>query len=70
MTIHIFFTYPETARRTLEEVDMLFDSKIKPWKSAKVHSHDLESRAQKIEEGAVSESEKEKDGEVNQKEVV
>ncbi len=31
MTIHVFFCFPETAGRTLEEVDEIFSSNIKPW---------------------------------------
>lgn len=34
MTFHAFFTYPETSRKTLEEVDRLFDSNIPAWRSA------------------------------------
>lgn len=34
MTFHAFFTYPETSRKTLEEVDILFDSNIPAWRSA------------------------------------
>lgn len=33
MTFHIFFTYPETAGKTLEEIDVLFDSDIPAWRS-------------------------------------
>ncbi|KAK3217386.1 hypothetical protein GRF29_1g2892404 [Pseudopithomyces chartarum] len=50
MTVHIFFTYPETARKTLEEIDAVFDSKIPPWKSSKVQERALEARAQSITE--------------------
>ncbi|KAF4970142.1 hypothetical protein FSARC_2739 [Fusarium sarcochroum] len=35
MTVHAFFTYPETARKTLEEVDVIFESNIPAWRSAK-----------------------------------
>lgn len=35
MTVHAFFMYPETARKTLEEVDALFDSNVPAWRSAK-----------------------------------
>lgn len=54
MTFHIFFTYPETARKTLEEIDLLFDSKIPAWKSAGVKSNSLETRAAEIEKGSVN----------------
>lgn len=48
MIFHIFFTYPETARKTLEEIDILFDSKIPAWKSGNVQADALETRAQEI----------------------
>lgn len=48
MIFHIFFTYPETAQKSLEEIDVLFDSDIKPWRSAKVSSRALDERADKI----------------------
>ncbi|KAL5461178.1 hypothetical protein PMIN06_002366 [Paraphaeosphaeria minitans] len=48
MTVHIFFTYPETARKTLEEIDVVFDSKIPPWRTSKVQERALEARAQSI----------------------
>jgi hypothetical protein len=31
MTIHVFFLFPETAGKTLEEVEELFLSDVKPW---------------------------------------
>lgn len=31
--------YPETQGKTLEEIDILFDSDIKPWKSGTIKSH-------------------------------
>lgn len=33
MTFHVFFLYPETAGRTLEEIDMVFDTNVKPWRT-------------------------------------
>ena len=35
MTFHIFFTYPETVRKSLEEVDEVFDSATPVWKNTK-----------------------------------
>lgn len=33
MTFHVFFMFPETARKTLEEMDYIFDHNIPAWKS-------------------------------------
>ncbi|KAM3417109.1 hypothetical protein BST61_g8685 [Cercospora zeina] len=75
MIFHIFFTYPETARESLEEINLIFDSKIPAWKSAKVHSDALQTRAAKIENGETYgemglSMEKDKEGDVHRKEVV
>jgi hypothetical protein len=37
MTFHVFFTYPETAGRSLEEIDMVFDTDVKPWQTTTIH---------------------------------
>ncbi|KAF9161769.1 hypothetical protein DFQ27_002821 [Actinomortierella ambigua] len=54
MTIHIFFMFPETKGRTLEEMDELFNSDIPPWKTrSQPASHldqDIEARKHKIEQ--------------------
>lgn len=34
MTVHAFFTYPETAKKSLEEIDVLFDKNVPAWRSA------------------------------------
>ncbi|KAL4734678.1 general substrate transporter [Aspergillus similis] len=36
MTFHVFFMYPETAQRSLEEIDLMFDTDVKPWQTAKM----------------------------------
>ncbi|KAF8918265.1 hypothetical protein CPC16_003219, partial [Podila verticillata] len=33
MTIHVFFMFPETKGRTLEEMDELFNSDVPAWKT-------------------------------------
>ncbi|PLB37502.1 sugar porter family MFS transporter [Aspergillus candidus] len=33
MTFHVYFLYPETARKTLEEVDEMFDQNVPAWRS-------------------------------------
>lgn len=76
MQAQIFFTYPETARKSLEEIDVLFDSNIPPWRSAKISRNALEERAEKIVEhgGSVGfdghDSEKEVSRDREEKEVV
>ncbi|KAJ5812644.1 hypothetical protein N7474_008945 [Penicillium riverlandense] len=37
MTFQVFFTYPETKGRTLEEIDMVFDTDVKPWNTNEIH---------------------------------
>ncbi|KAF4555617.1 Sugar (and other) transporter-like protein 35 [Elsinoe fawcettii] len=49
MTIHIFFTYPETAGKTLEEIDAIFDANIPPWKSGQVKRNALERRMAEVQ---------------------
>lgn len=44
MTIHIFFMFPETAGKSLEEVEEMFLSNVKAWET-KVQSKD----ARKVE---------------------
>lgn len=76
MIFHIFFTYPETAQKSLEEIDVLFDSNIPPWRSAKVNANALQQRAEKIVErgGSVgfddSDKEKEMSGDRDEKQEV
>lgn len=36
MSFQIFFTYPETARRSLEEIDIVFDTDVKPWRTNQI----------------------------------
>jgi len=38
MTFHIFFTYPETAGRTLEEIDYIFECDLPVWKTNQAKS--------------------------------
>ncbi|KAK8210367.1 hypothetical protein M8818_003537 [Zalaria obscura] len=38
MFVHIFFMYPETQGMTLEEIDGVFEGKIRPWRSGAVKS--------------------------------
>lgn len=52
MTIHVFFLFPETAGKTLEEVEGLFEKGVKPWKT-KVQYQNV----RRIEHGTDVESE-------------
>lgn len=36
MTFHIFFTYPETVKKSLEEIDHIFDDNVPAWRSAQL----------------------------------
>ena len=50
MTFHVFFTYPETARKSLEEMDIVFNTDLKPWETGKLKDRLEELRIQ-VEEG-------------------
>lgn len=52
MTFHIFFMYPETQGMTLEEIDVVFEGKMRPWKSRAARSN----FAQKVENVANKEA--------------
>ncbi|KAI0016382.1 putative MFS glucose transporter [Xylariomycetidae sp. FL0641] len=51
MTVQIFFTYPETAGRTLEEIDAVFDANLPAWRSGKVQQHAFEERMETVRAG-------------------
>lgn len=36
MTFQVFFMYPETAGRSLEEIDIVFDTDVKPWRTSQI----------------------------------
>ncbi|KAF7168368.1 hypothetical protein CNMCM6106_003606 [Aspergillus hiratsukae] len=57
LTFHVFFTYPETARRSLEEIDLMFDENLKPWQSHKVEDKFTE-QIEKHRQQSVAEAEK------------
>ncbi|KAK7511504.1 glucose transporter [Phyllosticta citriasiana] len=38
-TVHAFFGYPETAGKTLEEIDLIFEPHVKPWKTGGIKSN-------------------------------
>src|ERR1700738_1983997 len=49
--IHMSFAAHETKRRTLEEMDDVFDSGLPPWKTSKLTSSRLEQLAEEIAKG-------------------
>jgi len=55
MTFHIFFTYPETSSKTLEEIGILFDANIPPWKSNQVKSRFGERVETAVRKGSITE---------------
>lgn len=50
MTLHVYFLYPETAQRSLEEIDYMFDTGVKAWKSHDVQVPQREQGVKKTEE--------------------
>ncbi|KAJ6127620.1 High-affinity glucose transporter [Penicillium sp. IBT 18751x] len=54
MTFHVFFTYPETVGRSLEEIDMVFDSNVKPWKTNQIEDT-FSAEIEKKKEGKIKE---------------
>lgn len=34
MFFHVFLTYPETCRKSLEEIDVVFEGDVRPWRSS------------------------------------
>lgn len=61
MTFHVFFTYPETVGRSLEEIDLVFETDVKPWRTHKIgdiFGEEIERRKEigaKTETGATHE---------------
>ncbi|KAI1317322.1 hypothetical protein EDD11_008691 [Mortierella claussenii] len=48
MTIHVFFMFPETKGRTLEEMDELFNSDVPAWKTRAIPASKLENDIENI----------------------
>lgn len=60
MTFQVFFMYPETVGRSLEEIDLVFDTDVKPWRTDRIRDVF----------GEEVERHKEKDGGASHEEVV
>lgn len=56
MIFHIFFTYPETVGKSLEEIDDLFDSNIPAWHSKNARGR-FEDRVAETKTGEVEHKE-------------
>ena len=66
MTIHIFFTYPETAGRSLEEIEFVFEANLPPWRNNEARhkfSEDVEAAQHRDSASVSGESLKGKDDE-------
>lgn len=47
---YIFFTYPKTAGRTLEEIDAVFDADVPAWRSGKLHENAFQEKMRAVQE--------------------
>lgn len=53
MTIHVFFFYPETAGKSLEEIDAVFESKTPAWRTGQMGTfQDRLHEAERKQDGA------------------
>lgn len=68
MVFHIYFMYPETVKKSLEEIDTLFESDIPAWRSAKAVGTFEEKVARAKEVGGLDDLKKQ--AKVNHKENV
>ncbi|POS75274.1 hypothetical protein DHEL01_v206331 [Diaporthe helianthi] len=54
MTVHVFFFYPETAAKSLEEIDAVFESKTPAWRTGQLGTfqdslHEVERKQDGVE---------------------
>ncbi|KAL1917297.1 uncharacterized protein VTP21DRAFT_4953 [Calcarisporiella thermophila] len=59
MTAHVFFQYPETKGRTLEEMDEIFAAGYSPWRKKKINEATREANLEKGQDTNKEEKEKE-----------
>ena len=55
MVFHVYFMYPETVKKSLEEIDVLFEGDIPAWRSANAVSTFEEKVARAKEVGGLEE---------------
>lgn len=66
MTIHIFFMYPETVGRSLEEIEYIFESNLPAWRAGEARhkfAEDVEAAKHRDSASVSGESVKGKDDE-------
>lgn len=61
MVFHVYFMYPETVKKSLEEIDVLFDDNIPAWRSASAVSTFEEKVVRVKETGGIEEAKQQTD---------
>jgi hypothetical protein len=61
MVFHVYFMYPETVKKSLEEIDVLFDGNIPAWRSANAVSTFEEKVVRVKETGGLEEAKQQAD---------
>lgn len=57
MTVHVFFFYPETAGKSLEEIDEVFESKTPAWRTGQLGTfQDRLHEVERKQEGGIAEA--------------
>lgn len=61
MVFHVYLMYPETAKKSLEEIDVLFDGNIPAWRSTSAVSTFEEKIVRVKEAGGIEEAKQQAD---------
>lgn len=61
MVFHVYFMYPETVKKSLEEIDVLFDGNIPAWRSARAVSTFEEKLVRVKETGGIEDPKQQAD---------